>query len=359
MENLEEYLSLGVEKIVKGILKSSLKQPGTAIFILRHMEIVKKSRHKRIFYEEQGEHIPPFLIASITEQCNLHCAGCYARENQKCDVNGTSLSALQWGECMRQAEEIGISFILLAGGEPFTRMDVLEEAGKHRNLIFPVFTNGTMIDESIIKFLSENPNIMPVISLEGRKDTTDERRGRGVYALIDSAMHRMLKKGILFGASITVTKDNVFEVMENAFVKELAQIGVSTIVYVEYVPVDRTTEEIAPDESTRHYMEQRIEQMRSREEVPLLIAFPGDEKTSDGCLAAGRGFFHINPQGGAEPCPFSPYSDTNILDVSLRDALNSPLFIRLRDAGVLSGIHKGGCVLYEQEEKVKALIQET
>lgn len=39
----------------------------------------------------------------------------------------------------------------------------------------------------------------------------------------------------------------------------------------------------------------------------LFIAFPGDEDQYDGCLAAGRGFLHINPSGKVEPCPFAPF----------------------------------------------------
>jgi MoaA/NifB/PqqE/SkfB family radical SAM enzyme len=75
-----------------------------------------------------------------------------------------------------------------------------------------------------------------------------------------------------------------------------------------------------------------------------------------GCMAAGREFFHINSHGGAEPYPFSPYSDVNVRDGSLREAIASPLFHRLQSEGVLSGEHVGGCVLYEKRELVKALL---
>lgn len=43
----------------------------------------------------------------------------------------------------------------------------------------------------------------------------------------------------------------------------------------------------------------------------VFLSFSGDEKYVGGCLAAGRGFFHINANGEVEPCPFSPYSDVN------------------------------------------------
>jgi MoaA/NifB/PqqE/SkfB family radical SAM enzyme len=88
----------------------------------------------------------------------------------------------------------------------------------------------------------------------------------------------------------------------------------------------------------------------------IYISFPGDEKASGGCVAAGRGFFHINSHGGAEPCPFSPYSDVNVRTASLREALRSPLFTALRDGNVLTGDHEGGCVLYEKRELVESLL---
>ena len=84
----------------------------------------------------------------------------------------------------------------------------------------------------------------------------------------------------------------------------------------------------------------------------------GVDLKNGGCLAAGRGFFHINSHGGAEPCPFSPYSDVNVCDSSLREALRSRLFTRLREDNVLLEEHEGGCVLFEKREAVEAILQE-
>ena len=82
----------------------------------------------------------------------------------------------------------------------------------------------------------------------------------------------------------------------------------------------------------------------------------GRSKSSGGCVAAGRGFFHINSHGGAEPCPFSPYSDVNIRSTSLRDALHSPLFLALQKGDILLDDHQGGCVLYEKRELVEQIL---
>ena len=103
-------------------------------------------------------------------------------------------------------------------------------------------------------------------------------------------------------------------------------------------------------------MNAAIERLRREHPEIVFVSFPGDEKSSGGCLAAGRGFFHINSHGGAEPCPFSPYSDISVVDTSLRAAMNSRLFLELRDGGHLMEDHAGGCVLYEKRQLVEQLL---
>ena len=358
--DLGEYLSNGVEKIVKGIMKASLKNPKQSLFLLQYAKDSKKARTLRKQKQIEGKHIPPFLISSITNQCNLHCKGCYARANHSChDVASEShgiLTSEQWSQIFTQAAELGIEFILLAGGEPLMRKDVLIEAGKHRNILFPIFTNGTLLNEEYIQLYAKNRNLIPILSIEGQKETTDERRGVGVYDKLCDTMQSLHNHGILFGASVTVNQRNAMEVTSEGFMKDLAQRGCKGVVFVEYVPVDSTANELALDEDMRQYMLNQINELRQNQQELVLIAFPGDEKSSGGCLAAGRGFFHINAHGGAEPCPFSPYSDTSLKEVTLEEALRSPLFQRLQENGNLEQEHIGGCVLFEQKDIVQRLL---
>ena len=117
--------------------------------------------------------------------------------------------------------------------------------------------------------------------------------------------------------------------------------------------------ELAPSDTEREYLMKEIQRLREEHSEMVYIAFPGDEKSSGGCVAAGRGFFHINSHGGAEPCPFSPYSDVNIRNSSLREAMHSPLFMALQSGDVLLDDHAGGCVLYEKRELVESLIAQS
>lgn len=362
--NLEAYLVNGVENIVSGILKATLHNPKESSFMAKYAVQSRRASKLREAAQKEGQHIPPFLIASITTQCNLHCKGCYARANHSCydrETTGNALqllSADQWRRIFQQATDLGIGFILLAGGEPFVRRDVLTIAGEYPGILFPVFTNGTMIDSSYLELLDQRRNLIPVISIEGEQKTTDARRGSGVYLRLHSAMRELHSRALLFGTSVTVTKENIGEVLSDPFINELSVSGCKAIVYVEYVPIDHQTADLALDDQTRTLMAQRLDDARERHSDLLMVSFPGDEQNSGGCLAAGRGFFHINAFGGAEPCPFSPYSDINVADTSLFEALQSHLFQRLQQQGNLTQEHIGGCVLFAQEAQVKLLLKE-
>ena len=356
--DLQAYLSKGIEDFVKDVLRATLKDPRESAFMLKFAAAAAAASKKRKAAEKAGEHIPSFLIASITSSCNLHCAGCYSRcTHATVDAEPVSqLTGEEWLRIFGEAEELGVSFILLAGGEPMLRRDVLEAAGEKQNVMFPVFTNGTFMDESCFELLDRCRNLVPVLSIEGDRETTDARRGKGIYDRLMRSMDGLKSRGLLFGASVTVTTGNFREVTSEAFLRTLADRGCRAVVFVEFVPVTDESEELAPGDAEREYL--RSELARLRREMPemVFVSFPGDEKSSGGCVAAGRGFFHINSHGGAEPCPFSPYSDVNVRDSSLLEALHSPLFEALRGSDILTDDHRGGCVLNEKRGLVESLL---
>ncbi len=357
---LESYLNNGIERLVKNAIRASWKNPRQSLFFLRFAGIVKKAAKIRQTFADSGEHIPSFLIASIAKNCNLHCAGCYARANQSCDdlPANEELPASEWERIFTESEALGIQFILLAGGEPLLRPDVIETASHHRRILFPIFTNGTMIDEKVRVLFLKNRHLIPMLSLEGDALATDFRRGKGTYATVMKVMDDLNRDGLVYGVSITVTRQNLQQVTGDDYLTMLATKGCRVVIFIEYVPVGNDAVELAPGDAERAWMETRLAQAREAYSSLILIAFPGDEKNSGGCLAAGRGFFHINADGRAEPCPFSPYSDTNMKDVSVRQALQSPLFRNIRDGHLLLQEHVGGCTLFAQEERVKAMLKE-
>ena len=359
--DFQKYLSKGVEDLMRDVVKATMTNPRESAFMLKFAAAAAAASKKRELSENAGEHVPSYLIASITSQCNLHCAGCYSRCNHATvDAEPVSqLSGSEWLSIFDEAEDLGISFILLAGGEPMLRRDIIEAAGTKQNILFPIFTNGTYMDERYYELFDRCRNLVPIMSIEGEREATDARRGIGIFDRLMGNMDEFCQRKLIFGASVTVTTENIREVTSETFLKNLSDRGCKAVIFVEFVPVTDESKELAPGDDEREYLSREIGLLRRDHPGMVYISFPGDEKESGGCVAAGRGFFHINSHGGAEPCPFSPYSDINIRNASLREALHSPLFTALRDGNVLIDDHVGGCVLYEKRELVEKLLAES
>ena len=82
--NIQRYMTHGVVRVVTDSLRATAKNERESAFMRTFAKATRAASKKRYAAERNGEHIPPFLIASITSSCNLHCAGCYSRANNAC-----------------------------------------------------------------------------------------------------------------------------------------------------------------------------------------------------------------------------------------------------------------------------------
>ena len=356
---LNEFMAEGIKRLIGNVMTLTLTNPKMTLYLLRMQKILSRAREKREYYEKKGIHVPVFLISSITENCNLFCNGCYARSNGICgsgESSGPMLSVTEWERIFTEAVDMGITFNILAGGEPLMRKEVIECAAKVRDMIFPIFTNGTLIDEEYMKLFAQNPNLIPVISMEGFERETDQRRGEGIYSKLLDTMRIFHQKKLIYGASVTVTSDNLRTVTSDSFIDLLRKSGCKLLFYIEYVPVEKGSDHLVLSDRDKKLLENILKHHKDHYKDILFLSFPGDEQYMGGCLAAGRGFFHINANGDAEACPFSPFSDRNLVKHRFPEVLQSPFFTRLREAELVGGEHHGGCVLFEKEEQVKKLL---
>jgi len=356
--NLNGFMERGISGVMQTAARFYFGSDKGRGFVARILPEIHKSAKLRKKHEQAGTHVPPFLIASIASQCNLRCTGCYARAGSGCGniEAADDLSASEWEAVFSEAAGLGVSFILLAGGEPLTRSDVIQAASGFPNIIFPVFTNGTMMNDEYLGLFDLHRNLIPVISIEGDADATDRRRGGGVYAQAGAAMARLKEKNILFGLSVTVTRENVPVVTSGTFLSEQRDQGCGLVFFVEYVPVTEDTKELVLRSHDICMLEENVAALKKRYSDMIIISFPGDEEAMGGCLASGRGFFHINSQGGAEPCPFSPFSKHNIKTDSIAGVLRSAFFRELREIASSAEPHKGGCILFDRKEQVQSLL---
>ncbi len=322
-------------------------------YFLKVAKWQKEAAHRREDWRQRDVPVPPFMIFSATDRCNLNCSGCYARElhnHARTELTGDQIKSL-----LAEASELGISFILIGGGEPLTRPEIIGMAASFPRIIFPLFTNGLLIDDLILNQLSNAPNIIPVLSLEGSTEQTDRRRGAGTFQKIIRRTKQLQEKKIFFGFSLTVTRSNLDTVTDRVFVEEMIGTGCRVLFYVEYVPVENGTEEDELTQVERSELTERLSALRL-DYPALFVAFPGDESKLGGCLSAGRGFVHVNAAGDIEPCPFAPGSDANLVKDSLQNGLRSPLLRKIRDNHERLTETDHGCALWRERDWLHELV---
>jgi MoaA/NifB/PqqE/SkfB family radical SAM enzyme len=341
--------------VVRTALRITWRDPRFAFHALRLLRRQRLAAKLRDWHGARGVHVPPFLIYSITSRCNLSCAGCYASILHTCDRD--EMASERADAFLDEVERLGASVMLLAGGEPLMRPRLLEMTDAHRRILFLLFTNGSLLDRAKVEALRKQRHVIPVLSLEGDEEQTDGRRGAGAHARVIEAMRRLRDCRVFFGTSTTLTRENFDPTTSESHLRELIDRGCRLFYFINYVPVESGTEalELEPEQVRR--LEERL--ARHRRTLPaLFIAFPHDEIALGGCLAAGRGFVHINAYGDVEPCPFSPYSDRNLNDVSFEEALASPLLQSILGSGVVLDETDGRCALWKRRDWVASLLEE-
>ena len=352
----QQYTQL-MNQSFRGLLYDALKitmtRPSVACEIIRLMSRQRSAAARRERLQDENISVPPFMILSLTGRCNLKCKGCYAmaRENRM----EAEMSMEKIRTVIDEANSLGVSVCMLAGGEPLVRKEILQVTRDYPGMIFPLFTNGTLLDDITISVLKNQRNVVPVISIEGYEEDTDGRRGEGVYLKLAAAMSRLKDSGIFFGTSLTVTSSNYKTITDGDFVKGLVKSGCRLFFYVDYVPVKEGTESWVPSLEQKEKLMLLLDGFR-RKMRSLFVAFPGDEEKYGGCMSAGRGFIHISPSGDVEPCPFAPWSDASLNNLTLKEALRSEFLKEIRKNHNQLTETVSGCALWEKREWVSSII---
>ncbi|MDR1704947.1 MAG: radical SAM protein, partial [Clostridiales bacterium] len=216
--------------------------PASAGVFMRLGESLAKAEQRRIRNNTDGVEVPPMMIISTTDECNLTCKGCYACERGKSHHAG--LTSSRASEILTEASELGVGVVLLAGGEPLLSHGWLDSMAQHQEMAGLVFTNGTLLDEARRDWFARNRHSIPILSREGGETVTDSRRGDGVYAKVETAMAELRSAGVPFGLSVTVTVENINDILTDSFAAEYVRKGCRLFVFVEYVPVMAGTDSL-------------------------------------------------------------------------------------------------------------------
>ena len=286
-----------------------------------------------------GDERPLFLVISPGQACNLRCAGCYAAS----DSGG---ARIEWPVLRRIVDEArslwNIKLMAFSGGEPLLYSSqgrgVLDIVEAHPELLFLMFTNGGKMDDRLAGRLARMGNLTPAFSVEGMRTTTDQRRGPGVFDSVLRAMNSVRQAGVPFGVSVTVTRDNLDEVLSDQFLDLFFdEMGAFYGFYFQYMPMGREPNfELMPSPDQRIAFWRKMWSTVEKRKL-FLIDFWNHGPLVKGCISAGRGggYLHIDWNGRVTPCVFVPYAAANVNDVyarggTLEDIWHEPFFETIR-----------------------------
>jgi MoaA/NifB/PqqE/SkfB family radical SAM enzyme len=296
--------------------------------------------------------IPLNLLIDPTSACNLKCIGCWAADYDKT----RELSYEKLDEILTDARKLGISDIVFSGGEPLMRKDdILKLCRKHHKLPFALFTNGILINEAFADEMAILGNLNVFLSIEGFREKTDFRRGIGTFEKVLLAMDILKKRDIGFGFSICYHAQNWEEVCSDEFLDFLREKGAWIGWMFNYMPIGKDADlSLCLKSKQRVIVKSRIEAYMKKHQFTI-IDFANMGHMAFGCVAAGNEFAHINANGDLEPCAFFHYSDVNIHEKTLFEALSSPFFNHFRKAKPFSKNPLRPCPIMDVPDSMKYL----
>ncbi|SHJ44412.1 Radical SAM superfamily enzyme, MoaA/NifB/PqqE/SkfB family [Anaerocolumna jejuensis DSM 15929] len=300
--------------------------------------------------------IPWAILMDPTSACNLKCTGCWAAEyGNKLNMTYEELDSI-----INQANELGTYFFLYSGGEPLVRKaDLIRLCEAHPGCQFAAFTNGTLIDETFADDMLRVKNFIPAISVEGFESDTDFRRGNGTFRKVEKAMRILKEKKLPFGISCCYTSKNVDMIGSEEYFDQMIAWGAKFCWFFTYMPVgNEAVPELMVTSEQREFMYHQIHTFRETKPI-FTLDFWNDGEYSGGCLAGGRRYLHINANGDMEPCAFIHYSDSNIREKTLLEALQSPLFKAYRKNQPFNENHLRPCPLLDNPEELPGMVEES
>ncbi|MEQ4489603.1 MAG: radical SAM protein [Dehalococcoides mccartyi] len=346
--NLVKYY--GVRAMAKSVIRNydekyiSRESATRIINTLLESAVLQGNGKKKTMAAYRGNHgiDPPFFMAiAPTKKCNLCCTGCYASSR------ATTVETLDWpilDKIMHEAhDEMGIRFFVITGGEPLTYQNegktILDLPRQWHDSFFLMYTNGTLIDKKMAEEISKLGNLTPAISVEGFEEQTDARRGSGVYQQILKAMSNLRNEGVLFGTSVTATKNNIDVLLNDKLYSYYFENMRSSYMWLfQYMPIGRKfTTDLMLTPEQRFELFRKWQQLLKEKEW-FVADFWNSAILSDGCISCARsgGYFYIDWNGNIMPCVFIPYYKDNVKDLfqkgkKIQDALFSDFFAKGRD----------------------------
>ena len=252
----------------------------------------------------------------LTEDCNLRCEYCFVKEMRANSISlETAKAAINFLVFYSgQKKDLNITFF---GGEPLLEIekvielidycDTIETETKSKKFFHAMTTNGTLLNEDILKRIQGKLNIL--LSIDGDEETHDKYRkninGKGSFQSVISKLELIKKYQPWLGTRMTILPDTVHKLFHN--VKFLYNLGINQ--FILGVASDSEWDEGALNIYERELLRigQYYFEMKEKGEQIRMTFFEKSENEINGQEAmwgcrAGRQTISVNTKGDIYPC---------------------------------------------------------
>jgi len=320
---------------------------------------------------------PPFIVSySITTKCNLKCKHCYSDS-----VDSPAPDELSSAHALRLMDDLskwGIGLLVIDGGEPLCREDVLDivEFASSKGMRTTIGSNGTLIDEAMARKMLDAGVKSVAISVDGVDARThDSFRGvSGAFEQTLKGVEACRNTGLPFQFNMVIRKETLSQVED--MLRLAVDYGANAAEFFDLVAAGRGKQECKEQILNLDERKQAMEWLaEAQEDCPIVIRVPGcpmyplllQQKRIEpkhfpvemlrripyygrGCAAGmPMGYVMVQSNGDVNPCMLLQIKLGNIREQSIMSIWdNSPVLARLRQREFLEGAcgdcsYKGTC----------------
>lgn len=280
---------------------SSLPQPARTSLEsgLKHYLEGRQLRERH--YRQHGVRVPAVFSLQMLTACNLRCEGCHVSGGEVPERFDRAL----YHAHLDELDKAGCRMVLLIGGEPMILADeVFAIAERFPTITFLLFTNGTLWTPQRLDRLTELHNLVPMISVEGEKTLTEERRGHMAFARSAALQSELARRNIFHGLSVMVHDRNVDHLEASGFLQNLFPSPHHFAFFMAYTARGACSS-FSPVPTLRlEAFYRAVVKHRETQGAPILF-LPHDEmKFLEGCGGA-RLLAHMNDDSSLALCPYT------------------------------------------------------
>ena len=189
---------------------------------------------------------PTHVDFNVTNACNLACVHCHSASGRRLN---NELTTREIFPVLDQLYELGVLSIAFAGGEPFSRhdiIDILSYACNHRAWVVSVITNGLALEQESIRheLKSRCPNLVINISLDGsnpsslsntRRFASPQSDANALFKRVTRSIKFAVEAGFMTSVNYSLTKHTLAD-LSNTYKLSIDSLGAFGMVAIKFFP---------------------------------------------------------------------------------------------------------------------------